>query len=251
LDDLIKVQAETTERNTSVFSNLREHGAAPGGNTLPSRMEQYVDRRNRSEGIKFLSSLPDGTTPLVFFDPQYRGIMDYQGYGNEGARQVGRAALTQMSETTIRAFIEEITRVLRPKGHLMLWVDKFHLAEGVHAWFAGLGVKMVDLITWDKGRIGMGYRTRRRCEYLAVIQRLPLRAKGVWTAHNIPDVWKEVRAPGTEAHVHSKPVGLQAALIAATTASGDIVVDPAAGSYSVMSAAHSVGRRFLGCDLLE
>ena len=32
---------------------------------------------------------------------------------------------------------------------------------------------------------------------------------------------------------------------------GDVVLDPAAGSYSVLTAAHDVGRRFLGCDVVE
>jgi site-specific DNA-methyltransferase (adenine-specific) len=81
-----------------------------------------------------------------------------------------------------------------------------------------------------------------------VAQKLPVRAKGVWTAHNIPDVWPEAVILG--GHPHAKPIGLQAALIGATTAPGRLILDPAAGGYSVMTAAHSVGRRFLGCDLL-
>ena len=50
-------------------------------------------------------------------------------------------------------------------------------------------------------------------------------------------------------NVHPKPVQLQARLIEAVTSPGDVVLDPAAGSYSVMTAAHQVGRRFLGCDI--
>ena len=50
-------------------------------------------------------------------------------------------------------------------------------------------------------------------------------------------------------NVHPKPVNLQARLIEAVTVPGDVVLDPAAGSYSVMTAAHQVGRQFLGCDI--
>ncbi|MER2520017.1 MAG: DNA methyltransferase, partial [Bdellovibrionales bacterium] len=168
---------------------------------------------------------------------------------NEGQRQKARAALTQMPDDIICAFIKEIDRILVPSGHLMLWVDKYHLVEGVQPWLRGLNLKIVDLVTWDKGRIGMGYRTRRRCEYMMIIQKPPLRAKGIWTARNIPYVWLEKLTKDNRGHAHVKPVNLQAAVIAATTDKNDIVVDPAAGSYSVMNAAHSVGRRFLGCDL--
>jgi site-specific DNA-methyltransferase (adenine-specific) len=50
-------------------------------------------------------------------------------------------------------------------------------------------------------------------------------------------------------HPHIKPIGLSAGLIAAITEPSDLVVDPAAGSFAVMHAAHQRGRDFVGCDL--
>ena len=50
-------------------------------------------------------------------------------------------------------------------------------------------------------------------------------------------------------HPHVKPIGLITRLIAAVTQPGDLVVDPAAGSFVVMRAAHQLGRDFIGCDL--
>jgi hypothetical protein len=38
-------------------------------------------------------------------------------------------------------------------------------------------------------------------------------------------------------------------LIGAVTLPGDLVVDPAAGSFTVMHAAHALGREFIGCDI--
>jgi hypothetical protein len=51
-------------------------------------------------------------------------------------------------------------------------------------------------------------------------------------------------------HAHQKPFGLQNAVIKATTDPGDVVIDPVAGSFSVMYAAHACGGRFLGGDIL-
>ena len=80
-----------------------------------------------------------------------------------------------------------------------------------------------------------------------MLQKAPLRAKGVWKSHDIPDVWDEKVPFGL---THAKPVGLQAKLIESLTNPGDLVVDPAAGSFSVLEACRASGRRFLGCDLL-
>ena len=207
-----------------------------------------LDRPRRADGLGLLRALPAASFPLCFFDPQYRGVLDRQKYGNEGSRQKVRAVLPQMSEDVITAFIRAIDRVLMPSGHLMLWTDKFHLCTGIGAWLDGTSLRTVDLIVWNKRRIGMGYRTRRTSEYCVVVQKEPLRAKGVWRVHDIPDVWDEKAATRD---AHAKPVGLQARLIEALTQPGEIVVDPAAGSYSVLEACRRTGRRFLGCDLRD
>ena len=229
----------------SVFSSSHDT-RLPLFNSLPQNLKDMADQRRAGDGIEFLKLFPDNSVPLAFFDPQYRGVMDKLSYGNEGARQKGRAELSQMPEEMIKEFIKELSRVLCPSAHLMLWIDKFHLVEGVHPWLENLPLKTVDLITWDKGRIGMGYRTRRRSEYLVVIQKLPLRAKGKWTSHDIGDCWLE-KVSGD--HPHAKPENLQAALITSTTIPGDFAIDPAAGGFSVMRAANQVGRHFIGTDL--
>lgn len=209
-----------------------------------------LNRKIKMDGLKLLKDLPKESVPAVFFDPQYRGILDEMKYGNEGkARQIKRSKLPQMLEARIQEFLSDIERILIPSGHLFLWVDKFHLCEGVNShWMeARKDLKIVDLVTWDKGRFGMGYRTRRQCEYCVVIQKLPTKAKGLWSVHNIPDVWKEVILNKT--HAHQKPVKLQRSLIEAVTVRGDVVVDPAAGSFSVMNACQEAKRHFLGCDI--
>lgn len=206
-----------------------------------------LNRRNKANGLDLLATVADGTIAAAFFDPQYRGVLDKLSYGNEG-RQRGqaRAALRQMDEDTIVAFVRELDRVIRPRGHLFLWVDKYHLCQGVLPWFEGTALNLVDLVVWDKGRMGMGYRTRRKSEYLVVFQKSPVRAKGVWNDHSIPDVWEE---KVTKTHAHSKPVGLQRRLVAAVTEAGDVVLDPASGGYSVLAACQAEGRDFLGCDI--
>ncbi len=232
-----------TEKSSD-FSLTRDPAAPPL--TLPPDLR--FDTRLKMDGLDFLSQVPDEAAPVAFLDPQYRGVLDKLAYGNEGVnRGRQRAALQQMDEATIAAFIEGIDRVLRASGHLFLWLDKFHLCSGFAPWLAGTQLTVVDMVTWDKGRMGMGYRTRRQSEYLVVLQKEPRRARGVWTAHDIPDVWRERVERGL--HAHRKPLELQGRLIAAVSEPGDVVIDPAAGSFSVLEACQQQGRRFLGCDI--
>lgn len=206
-----------------------------------------LNKRNKADGLDLLSNINDSTIATAFFDPQYRGVLDKLKYGNEGKqRGKTRAQLQQMDEATIISFIKEINRVLKNSGHLFLWVDKFHLCQGVLNWLIDTDLNLVDMIVWDKGKIGMGYRTRRKSEYLIVLQKSPTRAKGCWTDHAIPDVWVE-KTP--KLHPHSKPVDLQKRLIAATTKEGEVVLDPASGGYSVFSACEMLGIDFIGGDI--
>lgn len=219
--------------------------------------------RIKSDGLSFLSGLPSNFTKLVFFDPQYRSVLDRQNYGNEGERQSGRTALPQMSNQIIRDFLFEIVRILSQSGHLMFWCDKFVLCSELDSLFSSFELKLVDMITWNKHRIGMGYRSRRTSEHLIIFQKHPIRAKNIWTDHAIPDVWDEKLptktehktacalkgVPVTDPHPHTKPFHLQLRLIEAVTSPGDIVIDPCAGSFSVLTACEQSGRNFLGCDL--
>jgi site-specific DNA-methyltransferase (adenine-specific) len=213
--------------------------------------------RNRGDGLALMRKLRASSVPLVFFDPQYRELLGKMDYGNDRSP---RANLPQMARELIVYIAEEAARVLRPQGHLMWWTDKYELCGGKPDIE---GLSLVDMIVWEKPRWGQGYRSRRKCEYLWVLQKEPTRAKGVWTDHGIPDVWTVERERAEQednfnrlpvqphkAHPHAKPEGLQRRLIEAVTKKGQMVVDPCAGGYSVLRSAQAAGRRYLGCDVL-
>jgi site-specific DNA-methyltransferase (adenine-specific) len=72
----------------------------------------------RGDALELLRALPDACPPLVFFDPQHRSVLNKLKFGNEGARQRGRAQLPAMSDDLIDACCVEIARVLKPSGYL-------------------------------------------------------------------------------------------------------------------------------------
>jgi site-specific DNA-methyltransferase (adenine-specific) len=208
----------------------------------------HLNVAQQGDALELLQSLPEACSPLVFFDPQYRGVLDKLAYGNEGARQKGRAKLPAMSDTYIDACCRQAACVLRPSGYLMLWADAFNLCQAHHLRIADV-LSCVDLIAWDKGgNFGNGPRSRRRGSYLLVLQKPPIVAKKTWTDHAIADRWTE--QIDRRLHAHIKPIGLIERLIGAATKPGDLVIDPAAGSFVVMHAARALERDFIGCDLV-
>lgn len=244
-DTIVKSVADYSPKTKSVFSSKRDL-------VNPTFIEVKglkLNKRQKMDGLKMLKMLDDNTIPLVFFDPQYRSILDKQNYGNEGeSRGKNRSELPQMDDKMIKDFLKEIERVLTPSGHLMMWVDKYIVCNGINSFFEGMGLQLVDMITWNKQRMGMGYRSRRYSEHLVIFQKKPVRAKGVWRVHDIPDVWTEKIEDKN--HTHAKPIELQKRLIKAVTNVGDVVVDPSAGGFSVMRSANEMERNFLGCDIL-
>lgn len=213
-------------------------------------MDEMINKRNVIDGNELMHMMPKNSIKTCFFDPQYRSVLKKMAYGNEGvSRGASRCDLPQMSDDVIIKFIKEIERVLLPSGHLFLWIDKFILCEGtVKEWIISTDLQIVDLITWDKQKMNMGYRSRRCSEYLMVLQKLPKRAKDCWTLHNIRDVWGEKIVD--KIHTHQKPRGLIEQLILATTQENDIVLDPCAGSYTVLDLCQKLNRNFIGADLI-
>jgi site-specific DNA-methyltransferase (adenine-specific) len=202
------------------------------------------------DALTLLRWLSSTCSPLIWFDPQYRGVLDKLKYGNEGARQKGRFKLPPMSGGYIDECGFECVRVLAPSGYLMLWGDAFNLCMGHHLRIVGESLKCVDLIAWDNQRPGNGSRTRHRGTYLLVLQKPPIVARATWPDRGVHDRWVERIVHPRSQHPHVKPIGLIARLIGAVTKPGDLVVDPAAGSFVVMHAANELSRRFIGCDIM-
>lgn len=209
-----------------------------------------INFKNKIDGLKLMQKLLPNTIKTCFFDPQYRGLLEKMQYGNAGVdRWKKQLQLPQMTKMLIRRFIRQISRVLQPSAHLFLWIDKFHLCNGVSSWFSGnKELKIVDLIVWNKNKMGMGYRTRRTSEYLLVLQKSPLAAKKVWKDRSIRDIFTEKVEKRT--HVHQKPFRLQELLLKAVSDENDFILDPAAGSFVLLDICKKNNRHFIGGDLV-
>jgi len=135
-----------------------------------------LNQRNQCDGRGLLAALQPESVPLRIFDPQYRSLLDKMRYRNGGvSRGRRRSALPQMSEEIIGEFISGVSDALIQSGHLFLRTGKCHLCKGIGTWMGDGGLEVVDLVTWNKSRMGMGYRTRRVAEYLPILHKPPTR----------------------------------------------------------------------------
>ena len=245
----LKISRATLGRRLNEFRRQKQDETTILSQIFKTTTKYKLNQVNVSNGLSLMENINDSTIKVVFFDPQYREVLNRLSYGNEGARQNKRIALPQMNKDTIYTFMEEIDRVLKPEAYCFLWVDKYIMGEGIR-FYNNTNLKPVDLLVWDKQRIGMGSRLRNQAEFLIVLQKPPVIAKKTWQDHAIPDVWSEKVKHNW--HPHTKPIGLVTKLVLTTSQPGDVILDPAAGSYVTLQAVSDLGDRyFLGCDLIN
>lgn len=210
-------------------------------------MQKNKNKKLWVDGIDLMAYLEPESIDLTVFDPQYRDVLEYLKYGNEGeSRMTQRAELESMDTDTILNFIERISEVTKPSGYLALWVDKFILAEGLHKqWFEEVNREkdkyssfvLVDMFTWNKELMAMGARSRRQSEFLMIYQMWPKTTK-TWTDKGMPDVFSEkIPSPRTKGlHPHRKPMQFTQRLIKSVVEPDGWVLDPCAGSFSTLTA---------------
>ena len=63
------------------------------GDMCPAPLGEVLrlNEKNTADGYGMLRGIEANSVALVFFDPQFRAILDKMAYGNEGARQGERS----------------------------------------------------------------------------------------------------------------------------------------------------------------
>lgn len=144
-------------------------------------------------------------------------------------------------------WISEATRVLKPGGYFLTFVDWRQLPLCTDAVQAG-GIVWRGIVVWNKGASARaphkGY-FRHQSEFVVWGTNGPLSSDN--PAGPFDGVIFERTRPGEKLHVTGKPVDLMRALVRCVRPDG-LILDPFAGSGTTAVAALREGRRFVGVE---
>jgi hypothetical protein len=188
----------------------------PSVRQVPKVPHFDLDAANVGDALDLLRTIPIEFTKLVFWDPQFRQLLDEQRYGNEGInRGKRRMELPPMPSEFIASCDSEIGRIIVPSGYCFRWVDEFQLLNGL---FKIAGLEHVGVIHWNNGRPGMGKRIRPTGGSVVVLQKPPIGVRAKRSAvkwKTLPMIrgvhYEKIPFPKA-AHPHRKPIGLMSQL---------------------------------------
>jgi len=233
----------------------------------PVQFHEYIDAVIHGDCLKTLSSMPGACVDLCITDPPW-GVDfwtfrdkfkdqpiksdDLKGY-NELMLEFPSCLYRVMKQNTSVYMFSGKTKPIIPqyREHDIQWPMWDMMVKMYKAGFTPRRV-----LVWDQGSPGRWFRYRSRLEFILYF------TKGnspKWSGESeIRDdlITEEVlRCPrvsvSNKHHAAEKPVQLYQAFMLDASEQGDLVMDPFAGSGTVVEAARNTARKFLAIDIDE
>lgn len=236
-------------------------------------VDQPWDGFRRLDVMDSLRALPDECIDLTVTDPAYESLERHRAKGSTTRLSQSKASSNEwfevISNERMRGVFAELYRVHRPRTHLYILSDEATnevyktLARDAGWW---VWKSLVWLKTTKVGlpKGGMGYHWRNATERVLFLEKRssPQVCQADWTVRLDPKGkgrqlnnkgWTDVimAEPVRNSYPTEKPSTLLRPLIENSTAPGERVYDPFAGSGSLGEAAHYLGRRFTLSDLSD
>jgi site-specific DNA-methyltransferase (adenine-specific) len=200
------------------------------------------------DAVTWLRSLPAGSADLLITDPPYESLEKHRAVGTTTRLKHSKASsndwFTIFPNVRFPELFDAAYRALKKNAHLYLFCDPetMFVAKPIGE---VAGFKFWKPIIWDKMTIGMGYHYRARYETILFFEKGKRRLNDL----GIADI---IEAPRVRnGYPSEKPVAVGEVLVRQSSAPGDLVVDPFAGSGAFGVAALKAGRDFRGCDIGE
>ena len=190
--------------------------------------------------LERMKEIPGGSVDMVLTDPPY-STPTVASFGRQVTKRLSDLAIQEYYFSVIKS---ELERIMKPGAPLIVFCDDIYYAVLVGLFYDW---KQINLLVWDKKRIGMGKPFRRRHELLFYANRGSQVVTGKMS--HIPTI---IESPLTKKHHGAeKPVALCQMLIEELTPSDGVVLDPFMGSGTTGVTCKILGRDFIGIELDE
>lgn len=204
------------------------------------------------DAIELLATLGKGDASVVITDPPYSPhVHDNARTGGGSDYGVPVDLKFDSLDPRVRArCAREFARVTRR------WVLCFTDLEGIAGWIADLriaGLEYIRTCIWTKPGASpqfTGDRPASHAEAIVVAhaQRSGEPMKKRWNGGGRSNVFSHPPVRLQRCHKTQKPIRLMRQLVELFSNSGELVLDPFAGSGTTGVACKQLGRRFLGCE---
>lgn len=267
-------------RNRTIELDDREIGKLKKrliGGECVSDIRSITDKTICGDVFKILPKLPSNTFDLLFADPPYNLSKDF---GTEKFRETSLDAY----ENWLDSWFKECRRVLKDTASVYICGD-WRSSSAIQR----VGMKYFTVrnrITWEREK-GRGARANWKNasediwfftvsdDYVFNLDAVKTRRKVIapYTDNGIPKDWEDSGSgrfrlthpsnlwtdmtvpfwsmPENTDHPTQKPEKLLAKILLASSNSGDLILDPFAGSGTTAAAAKKLGRHFCGIEIDE
>jgi len=188
-----------------------------------------------------LQDIADNSIDVLITDPPYSTPV----ITSFGRKRFKNLADLSIQEGYFRMVKKELERVLKPNGRCFFFCDdKFYpiLFSVFYEW------QNLQLLIWDKGRIGMGKPIRKQHELIFYTSNGTNEFFKFDEFTHIPSVLT-VKHDKDKIHGAQKPIELLEHIIKGFSNEGDVILDLFGGSGSTAIACKNTNRNFIGFEL--
>ncbi len=194
--------------------------------------------------LEELQRLEDGSVDMIITDPPYT-TPTVTAFGRT---KVKNFADFSIQEAYIKMLKSEFERVLKPNGAMFMFCDEKYYPSIFKVFYPW---KTVQMIVWDKEKIGMGKPFRKRHELIVYANRESIDYNRTEGITHFPTVMKCKPIGQDRVHGAQKPVKLISDLIEGFSNEGETILDCFMGSGTTGIACKNLNRTFVGIELDE
>ena len=196
----------------------------------------------RADATTWLTSMPENYSQVIILDPPYRGPTDAPVRGRDdgaGGQVFGLFGF-------LHDLFDAAYKTLKPGGIAVVFCD-FKRVPDVGRIAGMAGLRLNTCIAWHYNRVGTGGLFRNAWSPILIFSKGSPKTVDKSAVPNT--IHCEPIHHSKRVHVYQKPEQVYSHILQRVIQSGDVVLDPFAGSGSSRNPAVRLGATWKGCDV--